>query len=279
MKNIFIGVILLIVIIALFVFVAFLNQSIICNTPYIRVGNGCCLDTNDNRICDSDESTIYQTTTTTSVTTISTSMTTTSFPISIITTTSITTTTLQPECYLNSDCGINGTEILKNYTCYYNNINRQYIVYRCVNPGTSSAKCVGTEKWERIKICGGYTCIEGKQICKPQSGEKLTDYYLAICKDIPEKEDRDYCYANSAKETYDKILCSKINSTSVKDKCYFEISKEKSDVSACHEIGNYELAGECYYNVAIDKDDEDICDRILDGYWRERCYDKLFKYG
>lgn len=213
------------------------------------------------------------TTITLEITTTTTSITSTTIPST--TTTSITTTTLQPECYLNSDCGINGSKIVKNYTCYQNNINRQYIAYRCVNPGTPSAKCVGTEKWEIIKTCGGYTCIEGKTICKPISGEELTDYYLAICKDMPRKEDRDDCYANSAKETYDKILCSKINTSSVKDKCYFEISKKKRDISACHEIVDYELAGECYYNIAIDKDEVDICDRILDRYWRERCYDKL----
>lgn len=32
------------------------SQKIICNKPYILVGNACCLDTNSNDICDSDES-------------------------------------------------------------------------------------------------------------------------------------------------------------------------------------------------------------------------------
>ena len=31
------------------------NQEIICNKPYILVGDKCCLDANDNKICDQDE--------------------------------------------------------------------------------------------------------------------------------------------------------------------------------------------------------------------------------
>lgn len=31
------------------------NQQIICNKPYILVGNSCCLDKNNNNVCDKDE--------------------------------------------------------------------------------------------------------------------------------------------------------------------------------------------------------------------------------
>ncbi len=31
------------------------NKEIVCNTPYIRIGEGCCVDSNDNQICDKDE--------------------------------------------------------------------------------------------------------------------------------------------------------------------------------------------------------------------------------
>jgi len=31
------------------------NQQVVCNKPYILVGNSCCLDKNDNGICDNDE--------------------------------------------------------------------------------------------------------------------------------------------------------------------------------------------------------------------------------
>lgn len=31
------------------------NEEVVCNRPYIRVGTSCCLDENDNMICDKDE--------------------------------------------------------------------------------------------------------------------------------------------------------------------------------------------------------------------------------
>jgi len=44
------------------VFILFLSTSgcskIVCNQPYIKVGNQCCLDQNSDSICDSDESLI-----------------------------------------------------------------------------------------------------------------------------------------------------------------------------------------------------------------------------
>ena len=33
------------------------NQQVVCNKPYILVGNSCCLDKNNNNICDNDEKT------------------------------------------------------------------------------------------------------------------------------------------------------------------------------------------------------------------------------
>jgi hypothetical protein len=37
--------------------VAGCQQKVICNKPYILIGTNCCLDKNDNQICDSDEPT------------------------------------------------------------------------------------------------------------------------------------------------------------------------------------------------------------------------------
>lgn len=31
------------------------EKAVVCNKPYIRFGTSCCLDTNDNKICDRDE--------------------------------------------------------------------------------------------------------------------------------------------------------------------------------------------------------------------------------
>lgn len=67
------------------------GSNIVCNPPYIQVGSSCCLDQNENNICDKDEP--ATTTTTTSTTTTSTTSTTTTTTTIIATTTTATTTT------------------------------------------------------------------------------------------------------------------------------------------------------------------------------------------
>lgn len=59
-------VMLLIIIVCLLVVIAILkitSQKVVCNKPYILVGTSCCLDQNDNSICDKDETTLQQETT------------------------------------------------------------------------------------------------------------------------------------------------------------------------------------------------------------------------
>lgn len=57
-------VMLLIIIVCLLVVIAILkitSQKVVCNKPYIIVGTSCCLDQNDNSICDKDENIPVQT--------------------------------------------------------------------------------------------------------------------------------------------------------------------------------------------------------------------------
>jgi hypothetical protein len=69
---------IILTILSLFVF-AGCTSGPVCNKPYMWVGNDCCLDKNDNKICDKDEiattTTSTSSTTTTSTTTITTIMT------------------------------------------------------------------------------------------------------------------------------------------------------------------------------------------------------------
>ena len=54
MADIFRCVISILVLLLALIFTGCVQQ-VVCNKPYILVGNGCCLDKNDNRICDADE--------------------------------------------------------------------------------------------------------------------------------------------------------------------------------------------------------------------------------
>ena len=51
--------------------------------------------------------------------------------------------------------------------CYDGDIYRQYTHYRCENPGTRKARCVGTEAIEYVQKCGLYEhCIDGEAFCE-----------------------------------------------------------------------------------------------------------------
>jgi hypothetical protein len=70
------------------------------------------------------------------------------------------------ECTANKDCGINGTYVTNDYTCYEEDIFRQYIQYRCEKPATNQSRCVGTERQEFINKCGNdEKCVPGDSLC------------------------------------------------------------------------------------------------------------------
>lgn len=58
-KYIGLGVLAVVVLAGIFVITSG-QQEVTCNDPYIKVGDSCCLDANDNGICDEDETTAQQ---------------------------------------------------------------------------------------------------------------------------------------------------------------------------------------------------------------------------
>jgi len=60
-KNnyLWIGIAIIVVIILAIIFISNSNNnsqdSIICNFPYIKIGNSCCIDRDGNSICDNDQ--------------------------------------------------------------------------------------------------------------------------------------------------------------------------------------------------------------------------------
>lgn len=99
------------------------TAEIVCNTPYIRVGAGCCLDQDANSICDKDE-TWPKTTSTTSTSTTST----------------LTTSTVKPNvaCTTNIDCGPETEQLV----CINDEIYLKQESPLCYKPGTTYARCV-----------------------------------------------------------------------------------------------------------------------------------------
>ncbi|UZE94298.1 MAG: hypothetical protein IB618_01870 [Candidatus Pacearchaeota archaeon] len=56
-NYIWIGIAFVVVIVLAFIFISNSNKSqeVICNSPYIKVGTFCCIDKDNNNICDNDQ--------------------------------------------------------------------------------------------------------------------------------------------------------------------------------------------------------------------------------
>lgn len=127
------------------------DDRIVCETPYIRVGVECCLDSDENLICDKDEASTSTVAPTTSTTLLTTS--------TIVTTTSIAETTTTIACELNADCGNVTTE----RRCLAGSVYEQTMSPVCRSPGKPDAQCIlRSSKLEyAIEKCAG-SCIDGE---------------------------------------------------------------------------------------------------------------------
>jgi len=123
------------------------ESKLVCTTPYILAGETCCLDRNNNRICDKNEA---QTTTLSPVTSTSLTKTTTNLPE---TTSSSSTTTLFITCVSNRDCG----EPVEQRVCYHGDVHIQRLSPMCKNPGKPTSYCVtkSTVEEKPVDICAG----------------------------------------------------------------------------------------------------------------------------
>lgn len=111
--------------------------QIVCTPPYMRFGLGCCLDKDDNKICDQDE--VAETTT--------------------------TSTTLADYVRCNDDMECGPTRV--EYTCKDGDVHRVTVTHFCRNPGTRASVCETNLAEEMVDPCGPtQQCIEGRTKCK-----------------------------------------------------------------------------------------------------------------
>ena len=104
--------------------------------PYMRLGMGCCLDSDDDGICDSDE------TTTTSSTLLDYVM-----------------------CRKDADCGVTRTE----YICRLGDVYRLTFTHLCRRPGLRSSGCEQVVIDDLVDNCGqADQCVAGKTRCQPR---------------------------------------------------------------------------------------------------------------
>ncbi len=191
-----------------------------CNKPYIQVGRDCCLDENNDRICDKDKpittTTLSTTTTTTTTTTITIQVvetTVTTNPPTTITTTTSPTTTIEKTT----------TTTLSTYDfdTILSNVGKQYETTSTTS--TTIIKCVdsdgGRDYEEFSRHVSGYYIYNGTNLTDVKEecdGDKeLLEYYCmsGVLKSrkykCPEKciEGR-CCRGDSTKCSGDKDCCS-----------------------------------------------------------------------
>ncbi|MFH0863103.1 MAG: hypothetical protein V1875_08770 [Candidatus Altiarchaeota archaeon] len=136
------------------------DAKLVCNQPYIQVGNSCCLDRNKNGICDADElttTTRATTPTTAAPTTTSAPVTTQTMPATV--TTTVTTTVPAVACSMNKDCG----DVINYTKCYNGNVVMYVETPICTNPGKPAAQCIKKSKTNAYEACPeGTKCISAE---------------------------------------------------------------------------------------------------------------------
>ncbi|MFH0862623.1 MAG: hypothetical protein V1875_06285 [Candidatus Altiarchaeota archaeon] len=108
----------------------------VCRPPYMRLGLGCCLDSQGNGLCDTDE---HSTTSSTVL----------DYVI----------------CRRDADCGATRTE----YICRIGDVYRLTFTHVCRRPGLTSSACEQVVIDDLVDSCGpAYQCVTGRNRCQPR---------------------------------------------------------------------------------------------------------------
>ena len=183
------------------------KSALVCNDPYIRVGSGCCLDENQNSVCDEDEE--AETTSKPSETKINQATTTIKAQATTVPTTTspgaASSSTLKYACEKNEDCP---EPTYGSKRCSGKNVVQDKTTFKCSKPATLDAKCIGSIKTETVEGCSE-RCVGGA--CVTEGGDATTSLNNCAWNN---QECLDYCSENCAGKgmevrdcTYDEDEC------------------------------------------------------------------------
>ena len=173
-----------------------IKEQVTCNKPYIKVGTECCLDQNDNEICDKDE---------------------------VVTTTIISTTATTDECadldkFNKSNCYFKKARATEDVSyCQYME-SKETKVFCIALINKDSERCDSLED-DIIKK----TCIA------------LINEDPSYCIEL-ERRDMAGCYAVYAYFKKDPTICDELKDEEMKNQCYtVYCSSENKDPTKCLE--------------------------------------------
>src|SRR3989344_1432763 len=285
-----------------------LEKNIECNPPYLISGTECCLDLNNNTICDQQE--------------IESNDEEISSEIDTITEQSIGEKSKKPKefkCPKNFEefketFAENEVKKLNEQTNHYlqlvwesyiveykscklknNNENqfkclrnsaqdlRNYCICEEINEDKSRSSCYAYigRRLNSIEICNKSTVEEDKIACSDFVYNNLayTNVDISYCDKISAQESKDKCYDNTYNQLAivkkDVSFCDKIIEVGKKDSCYNMLVGKFEEVDACNcaKIEDKMSDQSCFYSAAIKRVNVSLC--VLSGGWATTCYNNF----
>lgn len=251
------------------------KQGIICNPPYIQVGNDCCLDQNNNSICDKDE---------------------------MLGKTETETPQEEPAEEEQNESEMDKIETIQGFKTEREEVEswclggREYARY---SGGGQVAMTNDVKKYKDRWMChnknflddGGYidiywtkyeeevytvtTRADGTvEETKSGSGVNESKDEEDACKNIKDSTEKNNCYIKLAASSGDTSICDRLIMEE-HDNCYKEVAISKENVLLCDRIENSDTKDDCYNAFAISEEDSSVCGKIQKQEKRDDCYNYL----
>jgi len=246
------------------------KQELTCNKPYIKVGNECCLDKDDNGICDKDETPAETKTEELK-----------EEPSEVEVTEKVNETEKLDEreevevwCLEWGDYAINrggGTVAMTNDVKKYKGKWMCHNKYFLGDGGWIDLYWTKYEE-EVYKVTTHHdgTVEEVKSGSLAEESEEEYD----VCKNIEDSSERNTCYINLAVSRGDASICNRLG-MGVHDQCYKEVAISKEDLLLCGRIEDNDVKDDCYNALAVSGGDSSICGKIQKQEKRDDCYNEI----
>ncbi len=278
-----------------------------CNSPYIQVSDRCCLDQDNNSICDEDEKLTEEKEVPEE-----------ELPVVIESPGELDETknetpkvneidSVKSWCLTwvgRGDAVVRGGEaVAKNNDVKKH--NDRFMCHNWYSLGTEGRVDVyWTKNEEEVYKVTTYSdgtieeikFINGTEI---KGTDELKEEFAA-CDGIADFNKRDACYTNLAVSKGDvsicnkiimrgkddcvkavaisdenMLICNRINAGDIKDACFKEIAELKKDSGICDKIRNMGEKDACYNNVAFAKQEHAICIKIESNSMKDDCYGRI----
>ena len=250
------------------------EEEFVCNPPYIKVAGKCCLDQNNNGICDKDES---------ECTTDS------DCPEGKICKDE-KCIEKPPECTSDRDCPEG--KICKDEKCVEKppedrgEVEKWCLSQPSITIREKSVTITSTNDVKKYKdrwMCHNRYALDGigvdlywtkneeevyKVLTYPEGTKieinlKEMEKKYAVCTNIDDLSKKNTCYTKLAVDEGDFSICYKVHIDEI-DQCYKEIAVSGEHPSICGKIENTDIKDDCHKEVAVSREDPSICSKIED---------------